>query len=248
MDGVGHEVGKALPDRPEGEKEHERQNAREDGKGGIAPEQHGVHLAGAELLARDLRLDDRRLADALNIGIAHVRHGGLAVQPAFLFHLMHDVPDDVLFVFVEAQRGHRRFVALHQLGGGKARRHAGGGRVVLHQVRKRVDRLMHRAGAEVQPLGSLLFARGLLDRADDLLRAFVFDGGDGDAGDAERVRKAGDIDRAVVGAHLVHHVERDDHGDAKLQKLQRQVQVALDVGGVHDIDDAVRLFLEQEVA
>ena len=31
-------------------------------------------------------------------------------------------------------------------------------------------------------------------------------------------------------------------------KLQRQVKVALDIGRVDDIDDAIRLFLQQEIA
>ena len=37
-------------------------------------------------------------------------------------------------------------------------------------------------------------------------------------------------------------------GHAQLHQLQRQIQVALDVRGVHDVDDAVRLLVQQEIA
>ena len=46
---------------------------------------------------------------------------------------------------------------------------------------------------------------------------------------------------------LVHHVERDDDRHADLHELQRQVEVALDVGGVHDVDDTIRLFLDEKI-
>ena len=44
-----------------------------------------------------------------------------------------------------------------------------------------------------------------------------------------------------LARYLVHHVQRQHHGHLQLQQLQGQVEVPLDVGGVHNVDDAVRL-------
>ena len=47
------------------------------------------------------------------------------------------------------------------------------------------------------------------------------------------------VDVVAVLLHLVHKVERYDHRPLQLQKLGGQVEVALNVGGVDDVDDGV---------
>ena len=63
--------------------------------------------------------------------------------------------------------------------------------------------------------------------------------GDGHHGDAEHPLEPVDVDRAAVGRDLVHHVRREDHGPVEFHELEREVEVALDVGGVDDVDDRV---------
>ena len=37
------------------------------------------------------------------------------------------------------------------------------------------------------------------------------------------------------------------HGDPQLQKLQSKVEITLDIGGIHNIDDAIRLLIQDEI-
>ena len=55
------------------------------------------------------------------------------------------------------------------------------------------------------------------------------------------------IDLIPVLLHLVHKVERNDHRPLQLQKLGREIQIALDVGGVYNIDDGVGFFSHDEI-
>ena len=73
-------------------------------------------------------------------------------------------------------------------------------------------------------------------------------GGNGNHRNAQRLAHLLHVDGAAVGAHLVHHVQCQHHGHLQFQQLQRQVQVALDVGGVHNVDDAVGLLIDDEIA
>ena len=84
--------------------------------------------------------------------------------------------------------------------------------------------------------------------AHDLLHALARGGADGHHRHAEHPLHAVDVHRAAVARELVHHVERHHHGDAHLQALHGEVEVALDVGGVHDVDDAQGMLVEHEVA
>ena len=65
---------------------------------------------------------------------------------------------------------------------------------------------------------------------------------------AQRRAQLLQIDLVAVLAGNVDHVQRDHHRDAQLAQLRRQIQVALDVGGVHDVQNRVRLILDQIAA
>ena len=64
---------------------------------------------------------------------------------------------------------------------------------------------------------------------------------------AELTAQLRDVDLVAVLADNVHHVDGDDHGDAKLGQLGGQVEVALEVGAVDDVQDGVRALRDQVV-
>jgi len=47
---------------------------------------------------------------------------------------------------------------------------------------------------------------------------------------------------------FIHHVQGHNHGPAEFFQLQGQVQVALEIAGIDDIDDDVRLIFQDIVA
>ena len=56
-----------------------------------------------------------------------------------------------------------------------------------------------------------------------------------------------DVDLVAVLADHVHHVHGDDHGNAQLRQLGGQIQVALQVGAVDDVQDGVGAFADQVI-
>ena len=106
---------------------------------------------------------------------------------------------------------------------------------------------MHRAGTEVEACRAAAVARRGDGRFDQLVDPFVFDGGDRHDRHAQLLRQASELDGAAVGAELIHHIKRHDHGNIQLDKLHTQIEIALDICSVHDIDDAVRVLVEQKI-
>ena len=49
-------------------------------------------------------------------------------------------------------------------------------------------------------------------------------------------------------AEIGTHIERDHHRDVHLEQLHREEEVAFDVRRVYDVDDRLRLFVEDEIA
>ena len=98
---------------------------------------------------------------------------------------------------------------------------------------------MHRPGAEIQPAGPLLCLRYAHDCRQQIFNSLVFAGRDGNAGNPKFPGKLIDIDAAAIGAHFIHHVKSQNHGDIQLKKLQSEVEVALDICGIDDVDDGI---------
>ena len=111
---------------------------------------------------------------------------------------------------------------------------------------------MHRA-AVVRAVAKVL-AQGLflvLGDVDGVLHQFVhalvLRRGDRHHGHAQHAFHAVDVHRAAVAPHFVHHVQGHHHGHVHFQQLHGQVQVALDVSGVHNVDDGLGLLFQHEV-
>ena len=248
-DGPRQQVGQHRAEHVEGQKEDGQHHGDEDGDGGVFSGEHPVHLHAALVLPALTAADHRFPADPLDKIIAHIRQGGVAVHAVLLLHLEDGMLHQLQLVLVQRQSLPDGGVVLDELGGGKTHRQAGLFRMVLDLHRHRMDAPVHRAGAaEVGDGGAALLPHGLHRPVDQLLDALVFGGGDGDHRDAQQAFHLLHVDGAAVGPDLVHHVQSQHHGGLALDELQGQVQVALDVGGVHDVDDAVRLSLQQKLA
>ena len=139
-------------------------------------------------------------------------------------------------------------VALKKLGGGVARhdvvRHGG----LFHQVLDSVQRLMRRAAANIQLVGQLLALGHLHGAAHQFVKPLALARANGDYRHAQALFQPLDIDCVAVAARLVHHVKGHHHRTAQLQKLQGQVEVALQIGCVHDVDDHIGLVAHNIVA
>ena len=109
------------------------------------------------------------------------------------------------------------------------------------------DRVLDRAGERVHRhgLGGLGGLDGGFCRGHD---AVTLQGRDLHDLAAELLRQLADVDLVAALAHDVHHVHGHDHRDAQFGQLRGQVQVALEVRAVHDVEDGVRTLVDQIVA
>ena len=93
-----------------------------------------------------------------------------------------------------------------------------------------------------------LGSSGLLDLLEELLDALVLKSGDHHNRAAELLGELVRVDLVAVLLDQVGHVEGNDHGQAGLDNLKRQVQVALEVGGVDNLDDDIGLAAHKVIA
>ena len=196
-----------------------------------------------------MALDHRVGGDLLDERIPHIRQRGVAVQSVLRLHLHDAVLQQLPLVLIQHQPVRHIPVALNELRGAEPGRQAQPLSVVLDQMHHRMDAPVHRRirRAEVIDLGQHPVFRRLHRPVHQLGHTLALGGGNGHHGNAQVVGQLLHVNGAAVGAHLVHHVQCQHHRHPQLQQLQCQVQVALDVGSIHDIDDAVRLLVQYVV-
>ena len=159
----------------------------------------------------------------------------------------------LLLVAIQLQLLQDQRVALNGLGSGKAYRQPGERSVVLNQVDYGVNTPVHGTAVVVFVAKVLLQRRLLLlghmnGVANQLVYALILGGGDGNDRHPQHGLHGVYINRAAVAHQLIHHIQRNDHGYSHFQQLHGQIQVALNVGGVHNVDDGRGLILQYKVA
>ena len=93
-----------------------------------------------------------------------------------------------------------------------------------------------------------LGSSGLLNLLEKLLDTLVLKGRDHHDRAAELLGELVRVDLVAVLLDQVGHVEGNDHGQAGLDNLKRQIQVALEVGGVDNLDDNIGLAAHEVIA
>ena len=153
-------------------------------------------------------------------------------------------------VLVQLQPAGKLRVTLDELRRAEAGGYAEPVGMILNEMDDRVDAAVDRriVRAEVRHSGQRLFPRGVDHAVDKLGHALALHGADGHDRYADETAELLHIDRAAVCVDLVHHVERDDRRHTQFEKLERKVEVALDIRRVDYIDDAVGLLVDDEVA
>ena len=87
----------------------------------------------------------------------------------------------------------------------------------------------------------------LISRAHQLIQVAVFQGRNDYDGYPQGLRQLFGVEGSPLFFHRVGHIQRDHHRDIGLQQLGRQVKVPLQIGGVHHIQNEVRLPAEQKI-
>ena len=204
------------------------------------------------MLAALRRLGDGSRAELHDECKAHVGDGSAAVEPALLLHLRDNVPDGILLVFVECKLRADQPVALDHLACGEPQRETRLLCVILDEVTDAVDAAVYCAAvvrfiAEILPERFLLIVCDVDCVLDQLVDALILRRGDRHDRHAEQLLHHVDIYAAAVCGQLIHHIERNDRRDVHFEELHCQIEIALDIRDIDDVDDRMRLFLQNKI-
>ena len=107
------------------------------------------------------------------------------------------------------------------------------------------DGVLNAAGEDVGQLAALSSLCSSHSSPCSSLGAFALQCADLNSLTAQLGAQLLQVDFIAVLADEVDHVDSHDHGDAQLDELSGQVQVALDVGAINDVQDGIGLLLDQ---
>ena len=237
------EVGHRAAQGGNGDVVHAEHDDHKDRQAQDTVGNHAVDLLGGAHLGRGL--GHALVNDMGNHAVALAGNDGLGVVVAILLALGDQLLDasGLLLGEVDELAGVR--VALEQLDGVVATLVGGNARrqVVFDVVQNVLD-----GGIELVLRHLALGSSGLLDLLEQLLDALVLKSRDHHDRATELLGQLVRVDLIAVLLDQVGHVEGNDHGQAGLDNLKRQVQVALQVGGVDHLDDDIGLAAHEVIA
>ena len=231
-----HEVGQERPDAAERHPENECHDDQENRDSRVFPCKPPIRGHAPLVFPALMRAHDGPTAKIGKKGKPHIRKRRLGVQAAFLLHR----PADFVKQALELRRNRQLFfhqrIMLDELGGGKSHRKLCFSRQRLQKMRGRMDAAMHGGHGilRIQAVCAEINARRLLPvtcnmerMLDELVNALILGRRDWHYRDSELFLQLVDMDRAAIGAHFVHHIECQDHGDAQLHELHGQIKIPL---------------------
>ena len=236
-------VGRPGADRRNGDIVNKAHDQGKDRQSQPAVRDHAVDLIGGGELAGVLLLV-AALHQGGNIDIALVRDDALGIVVQLLLGSLDVLLNVRLHIGRELELCHGLLVALEDLDGVPALlllRH------LMHSDLFDVgQRMLDRTGERVHRNG--LRALGGLDGGlGSLHDAGALQGGDLNDLTAKLAGQLCGIDLIAVFADDVHHVDGDDDRDAQLGELRGEVQVALEVRAVDDVQDRIGTLADQIV-
>ena len=204
---------------------------------------HAVDLLGGAHLGRSL--SEALIDDVRDDAIALTGDDGLGIVVAVLLALGDQLLHASSLLLSEVDELAGVCIALKQLDGVVATLVGGNARrqVILDVVQNVLD-----GGIELVLRYLALRSSGLLDLIEQLRDALVLKSRDHHDRATELLGKLVRVDLIAVLLDQVGHVEGNDHGQAGLDNLKRQVQVTLEVGGIDDLDDNIGLAAHEVIA
>ena len=237
------EVGHRAAQGRNGDVVHAEHDDHKDRQAQDTVGNHAVDLLGGAHLGRSL--GHALIDDVRDDAIALTGDDGLGIVVAVLLALGDQLLHASSLLLSEVDELAGVCITLEQLDsvvaalvGGNARR-----QVVLDMRQNVLD-----GGVELVLRHLALGSSGLLDLLEQLRDALVLKSRDHHDRAAELLGELVRVDLIAVLLDQVGHVEGDDHGQAGLDNLKRQVQVALEVGGIDHLDDDIGLAAHEVVA
>ena len=223
---------------------HEEHDDDEDGEAQPTVGDHAVDLLrGGQARARALDGLVHNVADGV---VTLGGDDGLGVVIELVLDGGADSGDGVEVRLRKLEVGDGLVLGLEQLDGVPTSR-VGGHLVAKHALD--LDERFLDGGVELHlRRRGLLGPSGIDGGLDNVLHAAALQRRGGDDGATQLAGQAVDIDLVAVFLHQVHHVQRDNDRDTQVQDLAGQIQVALKVGGVDQVDDGVGAAFEQIIA
>ena len=210
--------------------------------------QHAVGNDPVDLIGNGQVLHAGLLLDSLahhgvDVGIALVGDDALGVIVHLFFAVLNVLVDVVHQCLVEPQLFQHLLVPLEELDGVPAQE------AVIHLALNALlnvgNGVLHTAGEHMGQLAGLA-GLGSGDRSlGGGLGALALQCADLHCLTAQLCAQLLQVDGVAVLAHQIDHVHSHHHRDAQLDQLGGQVEVALDVGAVDDVQDGVGLLLHK---
>ena len=76
---------------------------------------------------------------------------------------------------------------------------------------------------------------------------FILTGRNGYDWNSQELTQFLDMNGVPAGAHLIHHIQSNDHRLSQLHQLQGEIKIPLNIRRIHNIQDAVRIFLQDKI-
>ena len=193
------------------------------------------------------------ITDILNEIKSHMGNCRRPVQTTLCFHLFYDMLQHLFFILIQFQRLENQRIPFCQLRCCKTNRDLCCLCMIFDQMHDRMQTSMYRTTVFVDitvvnlswPL--LIFCH-MQRMSYQFIDTFVLRRRDGNDRNPQHLFHLVDQNRSAVFPYLIHHIQGKHHRNIQLHQLHGQIQIPLNIGSIHNVDDSFRMFIQHKIS
>ena len=240
-------------DHAESQEKYQSHDADEAGNSSIFTGKYFINRNASKMFFTLFWLDDGLIANFLDKIKSHVSDGGGPVQSPFIFHLYNNMFQHFFFVLIQMKAVENQGITFCQFGSGKTNRDTCFCSMIFNQMHNGMETTVNSTpiviGVTVINFGwFLLIFCHVKSMRDQFINPFVFGSGDRDDRNTKHLFHLIDMDGASVFPDFIHHVQCKNHRNIQFHELHGQIQVPLNIGGIHNIDNSFWMLVQHKVS
>ena len=228
--------------------EYSRHNCNKAWNSCIFSRQDLIHLRTSQMFLAFFRLHNRSITDLLNKCKTHICNCCGPIKSTFLFHLLYNMLQELFFILIQLELFQDQFIPFCQFACRKSYRNVCLLRMILDQMHDPVQASVY-CSAMVICITEILSSRTFLIFChmhcmfDQFFNSFILRSRYWNNRYSKFLLHLIYQDRTAVVPHLIHHIQCQNHRNIQLHQLHGQIQVPLNIGCIHDIDDSLWMLI-----
>ena len=246
-------IRKSLSDHTKGQPENQSHNTCKAWNSCIFTCKYFIHLLTTQMLLALMRLNHGLRTDFFNKIKAHMGNRCGPVKPTLRLHLLYNMLQGFFFILIQSKFFQDQFIPFCKFTSSKTYRDICLLSMILNEMHNSMKTSVNGSAVivcitEIQPLWFFLIFCHMNGMCNQFINTFIFCCGNRYNRNPQGLLHLVHTHRTTILPYFIHHIQCQYHRHIQLHQLHSKIKISLDIRGIHNIDNSLRMLLQNKAS